>query len=165
MAAFYYQYRNQILFSVMAGLLLAVAVMQGLSVSLTILNLCLISAIMSLGVNIQWGYAGLFNVGVMGLLRLAGLQGYGSRCHQFQSLAGRWIGHRTRTDNHHRHDRGQPIYVVASQVFKEATLLGHCWHRHLGICALRFSLIQVLLRSRPSTRRLPDTWAALGYRS
>ena len=35
-------------------------------VSLTILNLCLISAIMALGVNIQWGYAGLFNVGVMG---------------------------------------------------------------------------------------------------
>ena len=63
MAVLLYQCRNQILFSVMAGLLLAVAVMQGLSVSLTILNLrCLISAIMSLGVNIQWGYAGLFNV-------------------------------------------------------------------------------------------------------
>ena len=76
MAAFYYQYRNQILFSVMAGLLLAVAVMQGLSVSLTILNLCLISAIMSLGVNIQWGYAGLFNVGVMGFAALGGLAGY-----------------------------------------------------------------------------------------
>ena len=75
MAAFYYQYRNQILFSVMAGLLLAVAVMQGLSVSLTILNLCLISAIMSLGVNIQWGYAGLFNVGVMGFAALGGLAG------------------------------------------------------------------------------------------
>ena len=75
MAAFYYQYRNQILFSVMAGLLLAVALMQGLSVSLTILNLCLISAIMSLGVNIQWGYAGLFNVGVMGFAALGGLAG------------------------------------------------------------------------------------------
>ena len=84
MAAFYYQYRNQILFSVMAGLLLAVAVMQGLSVSLTILNLCLISAIMSLGVNIQWGYAGLFNVGVMGFAALGGLAGVLSRCHQFQ---------------------------------------------------------------------------------
>ena len=60
----------------MAGLLLAVAVMQGLSVSLTILNLCLISAIMSLGVNIQWGYAGLFNVGVMGFAALGGLAGY-----------------------------------------------------------------------------------------
>ena len=75
MATFYYQYRNQILFSVMAGLLLAVALMQGLSVSLTILNLCLISAIMSLGVNIQWGYAGQFNVGVMGFAALGGLAG------------------------------------------------------------------------------------------
>ena len=59
MSAFYQQYRNQILFSVMAGLLVLVAVIQSLSVSLTILNLCLISAIMALGVNIQWGYAGL----------------------------------------------------------------------------------------------------------
>ena len=41
--------------------------------ALGILNLCLISAIMSLGVNIQWGYAGLFNVGVMGFTALGGL--------------------------------------------------------------------------------------------
>ena len=75
MSAFYQQYRNQILFSVMAGLLVLVAIMQSLSVSLTILNLCLISAIMALGVNIQWGYAGLFNVGVMGFAALGGLAG------------------------------------------------------------------------------------------
>ena len=64
MHALYSQYRNQILFGLMAGLLILVAVIQSPSVALTILNLCLISAIMSLGVNIQWGYAGLFNVGV-----------------------------------------------------------------------------------------------------
>ena len=75
MAAFYQQYRNQILFTGMAGLLALVAVIQSLSVSLTILNLCLISAIMALGVNIQWGYAGLFNVGVMGFAALGGLAG------------------------------------------------------------------------------------------
>ncbi len=41
--------------------------------SLAILNMALISAIMALGVNLQWGYAGLFNVGVMGFVALGGL--------------------------------------------------------------------------------------------
>ena len=109
MAAFYYQYRNQILFSVMAGLLVAVALMQGLSVSLTILNLCLISAIMSLGVNIQWGYAGLFNVGVMGFAGLAACRGIGLDATSFRSVASRWTGHLARTDNHHRHSRSPYI--------------------------------------------------------
>ncbi len=38
-----------------------------------ILNMSLISAIMAMGVNIQWGYAGLFNVGIMGFVALGGL--------------------------------------------------------------------------------------------
>ena len=38
---------------------------------LCVLNLCLISAIMTLGVNIQWGYAGLVNFGMMGFTALA----------------------------------------------------------------------------------------------
>ena len=37
----------------------------------------LISAVMALGVNIQWGYAGLFNVGVMGFVAL-GRPGHGA---------------------------------------------------------------------------------------
>ena len=41
--------------------------------ALAILNMGLISAITALGVNIQWGYAGLFNVGVVGFLALGGL--------------------------------------------------------------------------------------------
>ncbi|MFV0384846.1 branched-chain amino acid ABC transporter permease [Paracoccus sp. (in: a-proteobacteria)] len=41
--------------------------------SLAILNMGLISAITALGVNMQWGYAGLFNVGVVGFLALGGL--------------------------------------------------------------------------------------------
>lgn len=41
--------------------------------SLAILNMALISAIMALGVNLQWGFAGLFNVGVMGFVALGGL--------------------------------------------------------------------------------------------
>lgn len=60
-------------FAVMALLLIAVGIGQSWNVALGILNLCLISAIMSLGVNIQWGYAGLFNVGIMGFAALGGL--------------------------------------------------------------------------------------------
>ena len=60
-------------FSIMAALLIAVGVGQSWSVSLAVLNLCLISALMTLGVNIQWGYAGLFNVGVMAFAALGGL--------------------------------------------------------------------------------------------
>ncbi len=40
---------------------------------LAILNLCLISAIMTLGVNIQWGYAGIVNFGMMGFAALGGV--------------------------------------------------------------------------------------------
>ena len=65
--------RNISLFAVMGALLIAVGVIQSANVALTILNLCLISAIMTLGVNIQWGYAGLFNAGVMGFAALGGL--------------------------------------------------------------------------------------------
>ena len=56
-------------------LLIAVGVGQSWVVSLSILNLCLISAIMALGLNMQWGYAGLLNVGVMGFAALGGLAG------------------------------------------------------------------------------------------
>ena len=63
------------LFTAMAGALALGGFVQSWSLSLTILNLCLISAVMSLGVNIQWGYAGLFNVGVMGFAALGGVTG------------------------------------------------------------------------------------------
>lgn len=65
--------RKVLLFGAMALLLVLVGVMQSWSLSLAIFNLCIISAIMSLGVNIQWGYAGLFNAGVMGFAALGGL--------------------------------------------------------------------------------------------
>ncbi len=61
------------LFVIMGALLVAVAVFQSANLALAIFNLCLISAIMTLGVNIQWGYAGLFNAGVMGFTALGGL--------------------------------------------------------------------------------------------
>lgn len=65
--------RNLLLFSGMAGLLMLVGFLQSWNLSLAIVNLCLISAVMALGVNIQWGYAGLLNVGVMGFAALGGL--------------------------------------------------------------------------------------------
>ena len=67
--------RNPLLFAGMAALLIMVGVLQSWNVAFSILNMCLISAIMALGVNIQWGYAGLFNVGVMGFAALGGLAG------------------------------------------------------------------------------------------
>ena len=67
------QNRDVALFGAMALLFVAVGVMQSWNLSLAILNLGLISAIMALGVNIQWGYAGLLNVGVMGFAALGGL--------------------------------------------------------------------------------------------
>ena len=50
--------RNLALFAVMALLFAIVGFIQSWDVSLTLLNMCIISAIMALGVNIQWGYAG-----------------------------------------------------------------------------------------------------------
>ena len=65
--------RNLFMFALMALLLVTVGFMQSWDVSLALLNMCIISAIMALGVNIQWGYAGLFNVGTMGFAALGGL--------------------------------------------------------------------------------------------
>ncbi len=65
--------RNAGLFAVVLGLILLTGVFQSWNVALGILNMGLISAVMALGVNMQWGYAGLFNVGVMGFVALGGL--------------------------------------------------------------------------------------------
>jgi len=67
--------RNILLFAAMACLLAFVGFLQSWNVAFSLLNLCLISAVMALGVNIQWGYAGLFNVGIMGFAALGGLAG------------------------------------------------------------------------------------------
>lgn len=65
--------RILVLYAAMAGLILAVGTLQSWTLALTILNLQLISAVMALGVNMQWGYAGLFNVGIMGFAALGGV--------------------------------------------------------------------------------------------
>ncbi len=61
------------LFAVMGAILAMVAMFQSPQLAVTILNMSLISAIMALGVNMQWGYAGLFNVGIMGFTAVGGL--------------------------------------------------------------------------------------------
>ena len=62
-----------IAYSVMMLLILLVGIFQSWNVALSIFNLCLISAVMTMGANIQWGYAGLINFGIMGYTALGGL--------------------------------------------------------------------------------------------
>ena len=62
-----------LLFTLVIFLILITGFLQSWNTALLILNMGLISAIMSLGVNLQWGFAGLFNVGIMGFVALGGL--------------------------------------------------------------------------------------------
>ncbi|MDA1167062.1 MAG: branched-chain amino acid ABC transporter permease [Proteobacteria bacterium] len=57
----------------MMGLIMLVGFFQSWNMALSIFNLCLISAVMTMGANIQWGYAGLINFGIMGYTALGGL--------------------------------------------------------------------------------------------
>ena len=65
--------KNTGLFAIVGALILLTGFVQSWNTALLILNMGLISAIMALGVNLQWGFAGLFNVGVMGFVALGGL--------------------------------------------------------------------------------------------
>lgn len=65
--------RNLLLFSGLAVLFILTGQFQSWNLSLSILNMGLLSAVMAMGVNMQWGYAGLFNTGVMGFVALGGL--------------------------------------------------------------------------------------------
>jgi len=65
--------KNTLLFLAVFGLIAHTGFTSSWNVALAIVNMGLISAIMALGVNMQWGYAGLFNVGVMGFVALGGL--------------------------------------------------------------------------------------------
>ena len=68
------QYSNVIAaYSIMLVLIILVGIFQSWSIALTIFNYCMISAVMTIGANIQWGYAGLINFGIMGYTALGGL--------------------------------------------------------------------------------------------
>jgi len=60
-------------YSIMLGLIILVGFLQSWNIALSILCFCLISAVMTMGANIQWGYAGLINFGIMGYTALGGL--------------------------------------------------------------------------------------------
>ena len=60
-------------YTIMMGLITLVGIFQSWNIALSIFNLCLISAVMTMGANIQWGYAGLINFGIMGYTALGGL--------------------------------------------------------------------------------------------
>ena len=60
-------------FALVAVLIIGTGMYQSWNSALFILNMGLISAILSLGVNLQWGIAGLLNVGVMGFVALGGV--------------------------------------------------------------------------------------------
>ena len=65
--------KNTLLFTGVGVLLVGTGMVQGWNAALFILNMGLVSAIMALGVNLQWGFAGLFNIGIMGFVALGGL--------------------------------------------------------------------------------------------
>ncbi len=67
------KYRPVFLFAAVAAVYLLVGFYQSWPLCITILNDGLIVAVMALGVNMQWGYAGLFNIGVAGFFGLGGL--------------------------------------------------------------------------------------------
>lgn len=65
--------RNILMFGILGAMMVSVGFIQSWSVAFGLLNFCLLSAIMALGVNIQWGYAGLFSTGTMGFVALGGV--------------------------------------------------------------------------------------------
>jgi branched-chain amino acid transport system permease protein len=65
--------RAILLYFAMAALIVATGFAMGWNYALTAVNMGLISAILALGLNLQWGFAGLFNVGIMGFVALGGL--------------------------------------------------------------------------------------------
>jgi len=62
-----------IAYSIMMVLIILIGIYQSWNMALSIFNMCLISAVMTMGANIQWGYAGLINFGIMGYTALGGL--------------------------------------------------------------------------------------------
>ena len=61
------------LFAAVLFLIVITGIIQSWNSALFILNMGLISAVMALGVNLQWGIAVLLNVGIMGFVGLGGL--------------------------------------------------------------------------------------------
>ena len=82
--------RNTVYFAAVAMLMIGTGYVYSWNTTLQILNMGLISAIMALGVNLQWGFAGLFNVGIMGLCGAW----WAGNCPDFNAAANRSLGGR-----------------------------------------------------------------------
>jgi len=65
--------RNLLMFAGVALLFVATVFFQSCNLCLLFLIIGVLSSIMALGVNMQWGYAGLFSTGIMGSVALGGL--------------------------------------------------------------------------------------------
>ncbi|MCF4099377.1 branched-chain amino acid ABC transporter permease [Maritalea mediterranea] len=65
--------RDAILFMALGAFLLAIAAWQQIPTTLFMLVTASAYALIALGLNVQWGYAGLFNFGVMGFLMVGGV--------------------------------------------------------------------------------------------
>ena len=65
--------RAPLFFALLALLILFEGLTTGWNSALGIVNMGLLSAIMALGINLQWGTAGLFNAGAMGFVALGGI--------------------------------------------------------------------------------------------
>lgn len=65
--------RNVLPFLIFFVLVFLTGAMQSWQFAFSIMAMCLVSAVMALGLNMQWGYAGLVNFGVMGFVALGGL--------------------------------------------------------------------------------------------
>jgi branched-chain amino acid transport system permease protein len=65
--------RNVLPFLIFFALVFATGALQSWQLAFSIMAMCLVSAVMALGLNMQWGYAGLVNFGVMGFVALGGL--------------------------------------------------------------------------------------------
>ena len=73
------RWRAPVLFAIIAALFIAEGTLPSAlfsgswNTALAILNMGLISAVTALGVNMIWGYAGLFSTGIVGSVALGGL--------------------------------------------------------------------------------------------
>ncbi|KKB07736.1 branched-chain amino acid ABC transporter permease [Devosia chinhatensis] len=64
--------RGMLLFAAMFVIVVAVGIIQGTASILLILTQATAFALIALGLNIQWGYGGLFNFAIMGFLMVGG---------------------------------------------------------------------------------------------
>jgi branched-chain amino acid transport system permease protein len=121
--------RNSLLFAAVAALIVLTGFMQSWNAALAIVNMGLVSAVMALGVNISWGYAGLYNVGTMGFVALGGLA---TVLVATQPTGGAW--------------QAGGVRILAALVFGALVIAAAAWlHRRIPKGGRRTAALAVLL--------------------